>query len=213
MEFVFRRKPARNRLAVFPGAFNPPTRAHEAMALAALAHAEEVVLTLSARMPHKPLDPSEVEQRLGWMRLLAEDDPRISVALCDTGLFVDMAREARSTTGVEQVSIVCGRDAAQNVRWFGTTATRRDSTAIERVHAAGRAAAGQDRSPSNTGRTDRAPRSGRPVPSTLIDRGETAHRSRRALGGSGPCSNRRQVDSTLKCESNRAPTRSGRRVR
>ncbi len=69
MEFVFRRKPARNRLAVFPGAFNPPTRAHEAMALAALAHAEEVVLTLSARMPHKPLDPSEVEQRLGWMRL------------------------------------------------------------------------------------------------------------------------------------------------
>ncbi len=113
MEFVLRRKPARNRLAVFPGAFNPPTRAHEAMALAALAHAEEVVLTLSARMPHKPLDPSEVEQRLGWMRLLAEDDPRISVALCDTGLFVDMAREARSTTGVEQVSIVCGRDAAE----------------------------------------------------------------------------------------------------
>ncbi len=113
MEFVLRRKPALDRLAVFPGAFNPPTRAHQAMALAALAHADEVVLTLSTRMPHKSMDPAEVEQRLAWMRLLAEDDPRISVALCDAGLFVDMAREARTAAGVERVSIVCGRDAAE----------------------------------------------------------------------------------------------------
>lgn len=118
MEFVLRRKPARNRLAVFPGAFNPPTRAHEAMALAALAHAEEVVLALSTRMPHKTMDPAEAERRLGWMRLLAEADSRISVALCDAGLFIDMAREARSATGAEQVSIVCGRDAAERaISW------------------------------------------------------------------------------------------------
>jgi nicotinic acid mononucleotide adenylyltransferase len=113
MEFVLRRKPARSRLAVFPGAFNPPTRAHEAMALAALSHADEVVLTLSMRMPHKAMEMAEAEQRLTWMRLLAEADPRISVALCDAGLFVDMAREARTAAGVEQVSIVCGRDAAE----------------------------------------------------------------------------------------------------
>ena len=118
MEFVLRRKPARNRLAVFPGAFNPPTRAHEAMAMAALSHADEVVLTLSTRMPHKAMDPAEVEQRLVWMRLLAEADTRISVALCEAGLFVDMAREARCAAGVEQVSIVCGRDAAERaISW------------------------------------------------------------------------------------------------
>ncbi len=118
MEFVLRSKPARHRLAVFPGAFNPPTRAHEAMALAALSHADEVVLTLSTRMPHKAMDAAEAEQRLAWMRLLAEADPRISVACCEAGLFVDMAREARAAAGVEQVSIVCGRDAAERaITW------------------------------------------------------------------------------------------------
>lgn len=113
MEFVLRGKPARRRLAVFPGAFNPPTRAHEAMALAALAHADEVVLTLAARMPHKQMALDEVERRVEWMRLLAECDERVSVAVSDGGLFVEMAREARAASGIEQVSIVCGRDAAE----------------------------------------------------------------------------------------------------
>lgn len=113
MEFVLRRRPAHRRLAVFPGAFNPPTRAHEAMALATLAHADEVVLTLAARMPHKQLAAGETALRLEWMRLLAECDERVSVAVSDGGLFVEMAREARAASGVDQVSIVCGRDAAE----------------------------------------------------------------------------------------------------
>ncbi len=113
MEFVLRRRPAHRRLAVFPGAFNPPTRAHEAMALAALAHADEVVLTLAARMPHKQLAAGETALRLEWMRLLAECDERVSVAVSDGGLFVEMAREARAASGVDEVSIVCGRDAAE----------------------------------------------------------------------------------------------------
>jgi nicotinic acid mononucleotide adenylyltransferase len=113
MEFVLRRRPAHRRLAVFPGAFNPPTRAHEAMALAALAHAEEVVLTLAARMPHKQMAAGEAALRLDWMRLLADCDERVSVAVTDGGLFVEMAREARAAAGVDEVSIVCGRDAAE----------------------------------------------------------------------------------------------------
>lgn len=113
MEFVLRRKPARRRLAVFPGAFNPPTRAHEAMALAALAYADEVALTLAARMPHKAMAAEEAARRLEWMRLLAECDQRVSVAVSDGGLFVEMAREARAAAGVDEVSIVCGRDAAE----------------------------------------------------------------------------------------------------
>ncbi|MBE0656532.1 MAG: hypothetical protein IH602_02525 [Bryobacteraceae bacterium] len=113
MEFVLRRTPAHRRLAVFPGAFNPPTRAHEAMALAALAHADEVVLTLAARMPHKQMASDEAARRLEWMRLLADCDQRVSVAMSDGGLFVEMAREARAASGVDEVSIVCGRDAAE----------------------------------------------------------------------------------------------------
>lgn len=113
MEFVLRRKPARTHLALFPGAFNPPTRAHEAMALAALDHAEEVVLTLAARMPHKEMAEGEVARRLEWMKLLAGADERISVAITNGGLFVEMAREARAAAGVDEVSIVCGRDAAE----------------------------------------------------------------------------------------------------
>ncbi len=83
------------------------------MALAALAHAEEVVLTLAARMPHKEIVEDEIARRLEWMRLLAEVDERISVALTGSGLFVEMARAARAAVQVEQVSIVCGRDAAE----------------------------------------------------------------------------------------------------
>jgi nicotinic acid mononucleotide adenylyltransferase len=83
------------------------------MALAALDHADEVVLTLAARMPHKQMEAAEIERRLEWMRLLAEVDERISVALTGSGLFVDMARAARAAAGVERVSIVCGRDAAE----------------------------------------------------------------------------------------------------
>ena len=83
------------------------------MALVALDHADEVVLTLAARMPHKEMEPGEIERRLEWMRLLAEVDERISVALTGGGLFVDMARAAKAAAGVERVSIVCGRDAAE----------------------------------------------------------------------------------------------------
>ena len=113
MEFVLRRKPALARLAVFPGAFNPPTLAHQAMTLAALSHADEVVLALSTCMPHKSMEPAEVARRLEWMRLLAEDDDRISVAVFSSGLFVEMARDARRSSGIGEISIVCGRDAAE----------------------------------------------------------------------------------------------------
>jgi len=118
MEFVLRRRPARTSLALFPGAFNPPTRAHEAMALAALAHANEVVLTLAVRMPHKAIGADEIGARLEWMRLLAEADDRISVATTVGGLFFEMAREARAATGIKHIGIVCGRDAAERAaRW------------------------------------------------------------------------------------------------
>ena len=83
------------------------------MALAALAHAEEVVLTLAARMPHKRMAADDAARRLEWMRLLADCDERVSVAVSEGGLFVEMAREARAASGVEEVSIVCGRDAAE----------------------------------------------------------------------------------------------------
>jgi len=46
MDFFYRASGRPSRLAVFPGTFNPMTVAHQAMAHAALAQADEVVLVL-----------------------------------------------------------------------------------------------------------------------------------------------------------------------
>lgn len=83
------------------------------MALAALAHAEEVVLMLAARMPHKEISQDELCRRLEWMKLLAGSDERISVATAAGGLYVEMVREARQVADIAEVGIVCGRDAAE----------------------------------------------------------------------------------------------------
>jgi nicotinic acid mononucleotide adenylyltransferase len=122
MEFVRRGRPARAVLALFPGAWNPPTRAHEAMAHAALAVAEEVVWVLARAMPHKEMEGASFETRVRWMVWMASRHERFSAALSEGGLFVEMAREARAATGAGRVLVVCGRDAAERiVTWdYGT---------------------------------------------------------------------------------------------
>lgn len=113
MEFQLRRVAASRSLAVFPGAWNPPTLAHHAMALGALDHVEEVILTLPLAMPHKLLPDSEVRKRLAWLHALAASDPRLSVAVTRQGLLSGIARDARDTTGASRVAVLCGRDAAE----------------------------------------------------------------------------------------------------
>jgi nicotinic acid mononucleotide adenylyltransferase len=105
---------ARGTTALLAGAWNPPTRAHVAMARAALERADCAVLVLPRRFPHKGLEGAAFELRAEWLRLLAQPDARLGAAISEGGLFIEMAREARAA-GAERVAVVCGSDAAERI--------------------------------------------------------------------------------------------------
>jgi nicotinic acid mononucleotide adenylyltransferase len=118
MEFLRRVLPARSAAAVFPGAWNPPTIAHLEVARRALGIVDEVVFAIPRQFPHKGWEGASREVRVDWLRRLAEEDPRFSVALTDGGLFLDMTRELRATGHGGDVYILCGGDAAHRaVTW------------------------------------------------------------------------------------------------
>jgi nicotinic acid mononucleotide adenylyltransferase len=56
MEFLSRHRAKPDRLGILPGSFNPPTRAHLALAEASLAELDEVVLVLPLSFPHQSYD-------------------------------------------------------------------------------------------------------------------------------------------------------------
>src|SRR3981081_4256781 len=87
------------RLGVLPGAFNPPTRAHLAMAQAALAVVDEVLFALPRGFPHKQYTGWEFETRLELLRAALNGNPRFSLASTEGGLFTEIAEEARSAYG------------------------------------------------------------------------------------------------------------------
>ncbi|HZL57130.1 MAG TPA: hypothetical protein VFC21_08620, partial [Bryobacteraceae bacterium] len=105
-----------SRVALFPGAWNPPTVAHVAIARAALAWADEVIWTLPRAFPHKVFEGADFAERLAMLRQLAEPEPRFSVAVADRGLYVEIADEARGVLAPEiEIGLLCGRDAAERI--------------------------------------------------------------------------------------------------
>lgn len=121
MEFLHRGRAGASGIALLPGAWNPPTRAHVAMVRASLAWAGEAVLVLPRALPHKEFAGAGFARRVEWIRQLAVAHG-FSAAISDGGLFIEMSRECRSATGSAQVFVVCGRDAAERiVGWdYGT---------------------------------------------------------------------------------------------
>ncbi len=112
-----RRAPGRPAaLGVLPGTFNPPTRAHLALARAALARVDEVLFILPRCFPHKSYEGASFEDRLRMLQTALQDLPRSSLAVSDGGLFIEIARECRAAypPGVE-LFFVCGRDAAERI--------------------------------------------------------------------------------------------------
>jgi nicotinic acid mononucleotide adenylyltransferase len=92
MEF-FRRAAARpGRLGVLAGTFNPPTRAHLALAQAALGCADEVVFVLPRAFPHKAYGGASFEDRVRMLAAAVGDEPRFSIAASGAGLFIEIAR-------------------------------------------------------------------------------------------------------------------------
>jgi nicotinic acid mononucleotide adenylyltransferase len=98
---------------MLPAAWNPPTRAHVALAEAALAFADEVLLALPRVFPHKEFEFASFDLRLEWLRRIAAARPGLGVAVTEGGLFLEMTRALRAADpGVQDVYIVCGCDAA-----------------------------------------------------------------------------------------------------
>jgi nicotinate-nucleotide adenylyltransferase len=114
--FFRRAEGVTKRLGILPGAFNPPTVAHLALARAALETVDEVLFILPRAMPHKDYSGVSFEERLELLLEAAKDEPRFSVASSGGGLFIEIAREARAEYG-ERVDVVflCGRDAAERI--------------------------------------------------------------------------------------------------
>jgi nicotinate (nicotinamide) nucleotide adenylyltransferase len=103
------------RLGILPGAFNPPTKAHLALAKAAN-HLDEVVFVLPRELPHKRYSGVGFEERLQLLLAAVKGDPRFSVAASDGGLFIEIARECRDTYGAQtELTFLCGRDAAERI--------------------------------------------------------------------------------------------------
>ena len=106
------------RVGLFPGAFNPVTRAHLALAHAALEqHAlAQIVFMLPRNFPHKQYVGVGFEDRIAMLRAVLADEARCAVASSEKGLFYEIAAEAREScpAGVE-LFFLCGRDAAERI--------------------------------------------------------------------------------------------------
>jgi nicotinate-nucleotide adenylyltransferase len=104
------------RVAIFAGAFHPPTLAHRRLIDLALAQVDEVLVALPRVFPHKDWAGADLPQRLAWVLAAVEDAERCSVAAADRGLFLDLAREARAVYGPEpKMYALVGRDAAERI--------------------------------------------------------------------------------------------------
>src|SRR5579862_1899697 len=102
-----------SRLGVLPGTFNPPTRAHMALAHAALAHCDEILFVLPRALPHKDYGGVGFEDRLHLLKSAVEAHPHFTAASPERGLFVEIAMECREAYGNSvEIAFLCGRDAA-----------------------------------------------------------------------------------------------------
>ena len=116
LEF-FRRSVSEPRtLGVLPAGFNPPTRAHLALAEAALGIVDEVLFVLPREFPHKSYENTSFTQRMEMLLAATGGKPRYSVASSEGGLFVEIAAECREAYGEKTpLAFICGRDAAERI--------------------------------------------------------------------------------------------------
>jgi nicotinic acid mononucleotide adenylyltransferase len=119
LEFIYRAASSRGanpgRVAVFPGAWNPPTRAHVEISRAARAQADEAIWVMPRAFPHKGFEGASFEARLRMLEALAKEEG-FSAAVSDGGLYAEIAAEAADFfKGTPEILLVCGRDAAERM--------------------------------------------------------------------------------------------------
>lgn len=116
MEILYRGSGAPERAAIFPGAFNPPTAAHVAIARAALRQAGEVVWVLPQAFPHKSFEGASLAERREMLTAIAQRNPGFSLGISEGGLYSEIAEEARRFYGdAVEIGLLCGRDAADRI--------------------------------------------------------------------------------------------------
>lgn len=116
MEFLRTARGRTARLAILSGAYHPPTRAHLALARAALAWVDEVLFVLPRRFPHKSYDAVGLEERKRMLLAATAGEPRFSAGVTEGGLFIDIAHECRAAYGPgTELWFLCGRDAAERI--------------------------------------------------------------------------------------------------
>ena len=106
------------RLGIFPGAFNPLTNAHVALARAAQAQHEldRIAYVLPTGFPHKAYSEAAFDARLGMLRGALASSRRAVICSSDKGLFIEIYEEFRAVCGPEaEFYFLCGRDAAERI--------------------------------------------------------------------------------------------------
>lgn len=116
MQFVRRTPGVPTRLGILPGTFNPITVAHVALAKAAQSCCDEVVFVLPRVFPHKEYAGASFAERLELIEAAVGQEGSVSLAVADTGLFIEIAHECRQAYGPHvRLTFLCGRDAAERV--------------------------------------------------------------------------------------------------
>ena len=124
LEFFRRAAGKPQTLGVLPAGFNPPTRAHLALAEAALGVVDEVLFVLPREFPHKSYEDTTFAQRMEMLLAATSGEARYSVASSEGGLFLEIAGECRDAYGEKTaLAFICGRDAAERIlNWdYGRT--------------------------------------------------------------------------------------------
>jgi nicotinate-nucleotide adenylyltransferase len=119
MRFLRRPRQESRSIAVFCGAFHPPTIAHMALVEAAKAQVDEVIWVLPESFPHKTYDQVSLEDRAA-MLLQVGSDP---VAIAENNLFFEVAQEALEHLPGSEVKLLIGEDGARRfIEWdYGFT--------------------------------------------------------------------------------------------
>ena len=106
------------RVGIFPGAFNPVTQAHLALARAALKQhtLAQIVFLLPRNFPHKQYVGAGFEDRIALLRAALADQAQCAMASSEKGLFHEIAAEAREHyPAAVELFFLCGRDAAERI--------------------------------------------------------------------------------------------------
>jgi len=116
MEFFRRAAGVPHKLGILAGTFNPPTRAHLALAGAGLGVVQEVLFVLPRVFPHKRYAGASFEDRVRMLECALEGEARYSAGWSERGLFIEIARECRAAYGPQvELFFLCGRDAAERI--------------------------------------------------------------------------------------------------